>query len=204
LDILDGSPPCSSFSMSGSREKKWGIEKKFREGQAVQVLDDLFFDYLEIVKKLKPKVVVAENVKGLIIGNARYYVKQIFEKFQEAGYTVQLFLLNAATMGVPQARERTFFIAHRNDLQLPKIKLEFNEKPIYCQEAFAGITDTTESLTPDQEKWWKLTLPGESFSKHHPKGSLFGSTKVHPKRCAPTLLTSDVLVVYITGSMLES
>ncbi len=44
LDILDGSPPCSSFSTAGSREDGWGVEKKFREGQASQVLDTLFFD----------------------------------------------------------------------------------------------------------------------------------------------------------------
>lgn len=43
LDILDGSPPCSTFSMAGAREKGWGKEKVFREGQAKQTLDDLFF-----------------------------------------------------------------------------------------------------------------------------------------------------------------
>ena len=39
LDILDGSPPCSTFSMAGSREKAWGKKKHFREGQSEQVLD---------------------------------------------------------------------------------------------------------------------------------------------------------------------
>jgi len=112
LDILDGSPPCSSFSMSGARERKWGKKNKFREGQVEQVLDDLFFEFIGIVKKLKPKVVVAENVKGLISGNAKGYVKQIFKAFKDAGYSAQLFLLNAAAMGVPQKRERVFFIAH--------------------------------------------------------------------------------------------
>lgn len=68
LDILDGSPPCSSFSMAGSRDKDWGKEKKFREGQALQVLDTLFFDFIDLAKKLQPKVVVAENVKGLLLG----------------------------------------------------------------------------------------------------------------------------------------
>jgi DNA (cytosine-5)-methyltransferase 1 len=48
LDILDGSPPCSSFSMSGNREKDWGKKKKFREGQAEQVLDTLFFDFIDL------------------------------------------------------------------------------------------------------------------------------------------------------------
>lgn len=63
LDILDGSPPCSTFSIAGSREDAWGVEKKFREGQASQVLDTLFFDFIDLAKKLQPKVVIAENVK---------------------------------------------------------------------------------------------------------------------------------------------
>jgi DNA (cytosine-5)-methyltransferase 1 len=81
IDILDGSPPCSSFSMAGSREKKWGKESHFREGQAKQHLDDLFFDFIATAKRLQPKVIIAENVKGLIQGNARGYVKQIFRWF---------------------------------------------------------------------------------------------------------------------------
>lgn len=74
LDILDGSPPCSTFSMAGSREEAWGVEKKFREGQAEQVLDTLFFDFIEVARKLQPKVVIAENVKGLLLGDAKKYV----------------------------------------------------------------------------------------------------------------------------------
>ena len=61
LDILDGSPPCSTFSIAGSREEAWGKMKKFREGQAEQVLDTLFFDFIDLAKKLQPKVVVAEK-----------------------------------------------------------------------------------------------------------------------------------------------
>lgn len=130
LDLLDGSPPCSSFSMAGNREKDWGKEKVFREGQALQTLDDLFFDYIALAKKLQPKVVIAENVKGLIQGNAKSYVRKIKAGFEDAGYKVQLFLLNAASMGVPQKRERVFFICQRNDLKLPKLELSFNEVPI--------------------------------------------------------------------------
>lgn len=130
LDILDGSPPCSSFSMAGNREKDWGKEKVFREGQAKQTLDDLFFDYIELAKKLQPKVVIAENVKGLIQGNAKSYVRKIKAGFEDAGYKVQLFLLNAASMGVPQKRERVFFIGYKKGYSLPKLKLEFNELSI--------------------------------------------------------------------------
>lgn len=131
LDILDGSPPCSVFSAAGEREKGWGKEKVFREGQKKQRLDDLFFAYIDVARKLKPKVVVAENVKGLVSGKARGYVNEIFKAFREAGYDPQLFLLNAAAMGVPQRRERVFFIAHRHNLALPKLSLAFNEPPIY-------------------------------------------------------------------------
>lgn len=134
LDILDGSPPCSVFSTAGEREKGWNKEKVFREGQAKQKLDDLFFYFISIAQRLQPKVVIAENVSGLLKGNAKGYVNEIFKAFDAAGYKVQLFLLNAAFMGVPQKRERCFFIAHRKDLDFPKLSLSFNEKPILFGE----------------------------------------------------------------------
>ena len=110
LDILDGSPPCSTFSMAGSREKAWGKEKVFREGQAKQSLDDLVFVYCDTIIKLQPKVFLLENVKGIIQGNAKVYSKNIVKKMTDAGYNVQVFCLNAASMGLPQKRERVFFI----------------------------------------------------------------------------------------------
>ncbi|MBQ9251576.1 MAG: DNA cytosine methyltransferase [Clostridia bacterium] len=134
LDILDGSPPCSVFSSAGEREKGWNTEKQFREGQKMQRLDDLFFWFIDIAKKLQPKVVIAENVKGLTAGNAKGYVNEIFKAFRAAGYKPQMFLMNGASMGVPQRRERVFFLAQRNDLDLPKIQLGFHEKPILFGE----------------------------------------------------------------------
>jgi DNA (cytosine-5)-methyltransferase 1 len=129
LDVLDGSPPCSSFSISGHRSKLWGKSRKFTEGQQDQVLDDLFFDFIGTAKKLKPKVVVAENVPGLIQGNARGYVKAIFKGFNDIGYECQLFLINAAVMGVPQKRIRTIFVAKRRDLKLPALKIATYKEP---------------------------------------------------------------------------
>ncbi len=180
LDILDGSPPCSSFSMAGSREKDWGKNKKFREGQAEQVLDDLFFHFIDIAKKLKPKVVIAENVKGLIQGNAIGYVKQIFKEFKEAGYESQLFLLNSSRMGVPQIRERVFFISRRSDLCLPKISFQFNEPNIPLSRAFKGIDPYGATLTPMQLSLWKRTAPGKAFSTADKRGFWFGAYKAHP------------------------
>ena len=170
LDILDGSPPCSSFSMAGNREKDWGKEKKFREGQELQVLDTLFFDFIDLANELKPKVVVAENVKGLLLGEAKKYVIKIYEAFDKAGYTCQHFLLDASDMGVPQRRERVFFIALRKDLapkfmesvdmftQLPKLELNFNLKKILFKELadYKGKDITEHSL-----KAWENRIYGD-------------------------------------------
>lgn len=191
LDVLDGSPPCSSFSMAGSREKAWGEKKKFREGQADQVLDDLFFDFIAIAKKLRPKVVVAENVKGLIAGNARGYVKQIFTDFKEAGYDCQLFLLNASAMGVPQARERTFFIARRRDLGLLPIKLEFNEPQIPVKKAIEDLPEDRAEIIGAgsvKNRWMKAPLGGYSKTD---TGSTFGFIcRTNPNQPSATVTAS--------------
>ena len=184
LDILDGSPPCSSFSMSGSREKKWGTKTHFREGQAKQVLDDLFFDFIDVAEKLRPRVVVAENVKGLINGKARGYVKQIFQRFKSAGYRCQLFLLDASRMGVPQCRERTFFVATRENL--PRLGLSFVEPEIHAGAATAGcVAGSTTPLSATVLPLWVRTRPGDSLAGAHPKGSFFNHIRLNSKAPAP-------------------
>jgi DNA (cytosine-5)-methyltransferase 1 len=173
LDLLDGSPPCSSFSMAGNREKDWGKEKVFREGQAKQRLDDLFFDYIELAKRLQPKVVIAENVKGMLQGNAKAYVKRVKAEFEAAGYVVQLFLLNAASMGVPQKRERVFFVCQRKDMGWPRLVLNFNENGI----AFGDVDEgdiTYKQLSEGFAKDWRESKIGGSV------GKFFSNQKVDP------------------------
>jgi DNA (cytosine-5)-methyltransferase 1 len=168
LDILDGSPPCSSFSMAGNREKDWGKDKHFREGQSKQVLDDLFFDYLNLVEHLKPKVAIAENVKGLIQGNAKGYVKLIMARFKAIGYNAQLFLVNAADCGVPQKRERVFFIALCGDIVKPKLVLKLNQKWVSTEEATSDCKNISESkLSPIHSKLWQNIKEGESLSNYY-------------------------------------
>jgi DNA (cytosine-5)-methyltransferase 1 len=190
LDLLDGSPPCSSFSMAGNREKDWGKSKVFKEGQAQQVLDDLFFEYIELAKKLQPKIVLAENVKGLIQGNAKLYVKRIFKAFDEAGYNVQLFLLNAASMGVPQKRERVFFICQRKDLHLPKLKLDFNEDAIPFKFVDEGKVKR-KPIRDGIKDYYKITPMGKCVSSVHPKGMYFGTYKQHPEIVSNTCIADS-------------
>lgn len=116
LDILDGSPPCTSFSTAGAREKGWGKKKKFREGQAYQTLDDLFFVFIDTVERLRPKIVVAENVVGMVRGNAKGYVNMILKRFRELGYEVQLFQLNGGGDGCPSGKEPAVLYCEQNEL----------------------------------------------------------------------------------------
>lgn len=151
LDILDGSPPCTTFSMAGKREKTWGVKKKFREGQKEQTLDDLLFVFIETVGKLRPKVAIMENVQGLLQGKAKIYVDKIYDEFAKIGYKVKHWLLKSETMGVPQTRHRVFFIATRLDFDLEKINMCFDYDPVTYGEIKSGIGSVAkESL------WYKL------------------------------------------------
>ena len=184
LDILDGSPPCSVFSTAGVREKGWNIEKVFREGQTKQKLDDLFFYFIRIAEKLKPRVIIAENVSGLIKGNAKGYVNEIFKAFNTAGYKAQLFLLNSAYMGVPQMRERVFFIAQRNDQNFPNLKLNFNEKPI----AFGEVRSSQGKPLNENTKTAKLL----AHRKNNDKSLADINKRLHGKRsCYTEFIVSD-------------
>ena len=138
LDILDMSPPCTTFSTAGKREDTWGVKKKFREGQVEQTLDDLAFVGIETVAKLRPKVMIMENVEGLIKGEAWSYVQKIYNQLSSIGYKCHHWLLKGETMGVPQQRHRVFFIATKLDFNLDLIDMVFNYEPITYSEIKIG------------------------------------------------------------------
>ncbi|MEE9923990.1 MAG: DNA cytosine methyltransferase [Brucella anthropi] len=119
LDVLDGSPPCASFSTAGKREKAWGKVKKYSDSE--QRVDDLFFEYARLVRGLRPKVFVAENVSGLVKGTAKGYFLEILAALKACGYRVEARLLDAQWLGVPQARQRLIFVGVREDLGLEPV-----------------------------------------------------------------------------------
>lgn len=114
LDLLEGSPPCSSFSMAGSREKAWGQVKSYSDSE--QRADDLFFEYSRLVGEIQPKTFIAENVSGLVRGSAVGYFREILRDLRSNGYNVEAKLLDASWLGVPQRRKRIIFVGVRNDL----------------------------------------------------------------------------------------
>lgn len=116
LDLFDGSPPCASFSTAGKREAGWGKVKKYSD--VAQRTDDLFFEYVRLLRGLNPKVFVAENVSGLVKGTAKGYFLEILAALKASGYKVECRVLDAQWLGVPQARQRTIFVGVRQDLDL--------------------------------------------------------------------------------------
>ena len=196
LDILDGSPPCSVFSTAGEREKNWGKEKRFREGQKKQRLDDLFSVFLDTMRKLKPRVAIAENVMGLLKGNARGYVREIIDGFRAAGYELQIFKLDASRMDVPQRRERVFFIA--NNQGFPNLTLSFNRPLI----PFGRVrTERGKPFAKPGGKYERLLRSaklgeksiGEISERISGKCSGFANSIAYDDRPSPTVVSSGMI-----------
>ena len=184
LDLLDGSPPCAAFSTSGARERLWGKVSNYEGKQ--QVKDDLVYVYAETIEKLRPKVFLLENVSGLTKGNAKIYLKNVVNRLSE-GYSVQVFLLYAASMGIPQIRNRVFVIGLRKDYELPALELAFD-----CPQTAFDITrkywnhpsnsDYSIEKYAIGSEWDKVQVGGNSdkffnLYKPHPKNPCFTITE---------------------------
>jgi DNA (cytosine-5)-methyltransferase 1 len=114
VDVLEGSPPCASFSTAGAVDSNWQQVKQYSDTQ--QRTDDLFFEFVRILDGIQPKVFVAENVAGLVKGTAKGYFLQILAAMKASRYRVGCQLLDAQYLGIPQRRLRTIFIGVRDDL----------------------------------------------------------------------------------------
>ena len=220
LDILDGSPPCSAFSVAGKlshnvhEEERvdlfgnvtiekvagkhsdgWGQTKNYSDGKMVENIEDLFFEFLRVANDIKPKVIVAENVKGLTVGEAKEYFNKILNEFENIGYDVCAQVLDSRYYGVSQTRTRVIFIGVRHDvakaagLNFMTISHVFpnpDEKVIPIKDVMVGLEYDKEEVKYLTEKfmntaYWKQTgskmeidppkvLTGMDY---HPKGHHF-------------------------------
>ena len=148
LDILDGSPPCPPFSMSGTKQKGWGQEKT-AYGMKQKNIEDLTWEQIRIANEMQPRVIVCENVKGLTMSYAQEHLQRMVNDFEKCGYTTVYKVLKGQQYGVPQKRERVFIVSVRNDV-LDKIGLPFMllESTIFPdpEEKFATIQDAIGDL----------------------------------------------------------
>ena len=134
IDGIIGGPPCQSWSEAGSMK---GIN------------DDrgkLFYEYIRILKGLKPKFFLAENVSGMLADRHSDAVQNILSMFKECGYDVTLTLVNAKDYGVAEERKRVFYIGFRNDLNInfkfPKGSTEEDDKKITLKDVIWDLKDT--------------------------------------------------------------
>jgi DNA (cytosine-5)-methyltransferase 1 len=227
VDLLDGSPPCSAFSMSGAvvhhgRSANEGIlgghsagfakTKKYSDDKQVQNIEDLFFQFIRVAKDIQPKVIVAENVSGLLMGQARSYYYRITEEFKNIGYNVSSLLLNSSHYGVPQSRKRVIFIAVREDVSdvtgftTLSISSVFPEKttsiPITCENAFSDlmydeeeIKMLTESFKTGSHHDTAKTMPLDprkilNGCDYHERGHHFNLKRISRFKPAPTITAS--------------
>ena len=197
LDILDGSPPCSAFSTAGSRDKGWGKVKKYSDSAQANV-EDLFYEYIRILKGIMPKVFVAENVAGLAKGVAKGYLNDILRNLRTAGYQVTCKILNAKFLGIPQSRNRVIFVGVRNDIWRESMRDKTHPKPfdhiITLKEAFKGLVFTDkDQLETDLRKYkvYEMLKDLPIGKTHHKAFTLSKSSPDDVSQCI-TATTGDV------------
>jgi len=182
LDVLDGSPPCSSFSVSGKGSKGWGQSKSY--GNRRQVTDDLFFEYIRFVDAIRPKFFVAENVKGLLLGKNKAYLSYILKSFPKE-YSIKIFLLNSKDFGVPQSRNRVFIIGARKDVVGGNFELALKRRPpISAGQALDGIVPTKAELAEADISKYSIYPKLKSLRAGE---SDFNLVKANPYRPSPTI-----------------
>lgn len=133
LDVLDGSPPCQGFSMNGRR-----------------AMDDprnrLFLHYVRLAELWRPRVLVMENVTGMVRGRMKSTYREVLAAMRGAGYRVQARVVSAHALGVPQRRQRLIFVGVRDDLDLAPVFPAPSPRLVTLREAFADLDHRTRGL----------------------------------------------------------
>lgn len=131
LDVFDGSPPCQGFSTAGKRN----IDDERNQ---------LFREYVRLLRGLRPKVFVMENVSGMVKGKMKLMFAEILRELKASGYKVSARLLNAKYFYVPQSRERMIFIGVRGDLGVEPSHPKAESVPIVLRDALREVVQDDE------------------------------------------------------------
>lgn len=180
FDVLTGGFPCQSFSIVAQNPKRLGI--KDEKGM-------LFFEMCRILRERQPKCFIAENVKGIMTANKKEAFPLIIKEFEDSGYDVKYTVLNSATFGVPQKRERVIIVGFRKDLNIDFefpdtviskeddyvalqncIEDEVEEKYFFSERAVAGMMRNRETMNKGRAQ--DVTKPCNTVGAHLAKVSL--------------------------------
>ncbi|HEC1728210.1 TPA: DNA (cytosine-5-)-methyltransferase [Campylobacter lari] len=187
VNMVIGGPPCQGFSLKG---KNLGLadERNF-----------LFLEYLELVEKVNPEIFIIENVKNLYNAVNGYFREEIIKKIKNMGYVVNCKILNAKYYGVPQNRERVFFIAHKERLlSFPKensrlISVKDAISDLNYLESGEGVIEAEYKIEPqsDYQKIMRADRLQYHIASNHSKIAINKLKMIAPecgKECLPTHL----------------
>ncbi len=135
LDVFDGSPPCQGFSTAGKR-------------QIDDPRNQLFREYVRLLRGLRPKVFVMENVSGMVKGKMKLVFVDILRELKASGYHVSARLMNAMYFNVPQSRERMIFIGVRDDLGVEPSHPKAQSQPFTVRDALSCLPDGYDAIAP--------------------------------------------------------
>ena len=197
LDILDGSPPCASFSVAGKGMRNLGKIRPYSSTK--QRVDDLFDEQIRLIGEIKPKACVIENVKGMTMGIAKEVLSNYVLKLQKLGYDVNVEVLDSRYFETATSRQRVFVIGIRKDLK----KKASHPKPFSKQTTFS---EAVKNIKIDKKERQKLLThlnnpklqryayirqckQGETCQKYDPKGNYFTTRRAHMHRPMPTATT---------------
>ena len=150
VDGIIGGPPCQGFSLSGDRDPK-------------DPRNSLFMDYLRFVNVFKPKFFVLENVPGILSSKTRekdFVHKLIKFEAEKIGYKLHFFTLNASHFGVPQTRNRVFFIGLRDEFPYDYYYLKshltpHDDKLITIEQAISDLPELEAGEGLEEVKYSK-------------------------------------------------
>ena len=193
LDILDGSPPCPPFSMSGTKKKGWNKEK-MAYGMKQKNIEDLTWEMIRITGEMMPKVVICENVKGLTMDYAKQHLDRMVVDFEKKGYSTTYKVLNGIHFGVPQKRQRVFIVSIRNDVlddigMLPMILYNGNIYPDGADEE-PTVEDAIGDLRLDNEN----SIEAHELCESMKKGAKYKWLKRLPKNPDKVVSVGDNVV----------
>lgn len=140
IDVVIGGPPCQGFSVQ-------------RRGDNTDPRNQLVLEYVRLLKDIKPKFFIMENVGGILSVRGQPYVKALFEDMGAAGYSIQQKKLTASDFGVPQDRKRVIIVGELTNGKQTSFKYPepHDEAKKTVREAIADLMDKTETDVPNHK-----------------------------------------------------
>jgi DNA (cytosine-5)-methyltransferase 1 len=174
-DVIIGGFPCQGFSVANTK-RNINDER-----------NQLYKQLMRVISAKQPKFFLAENVKGIFSLAKGEVLKMILSDFTSMGYKVQARVLNAADYGVPQLRQRVFFIGVRDDV---KCSIDYpapthNSDGSYGLSKWISVGDAL-SVLPDPDK--PNSIPNHDYSKYKLRfNGYLGHRTIDPLKPAPTV-----------------